>query len=129
MTKTIAMAFGVIYFAVGLAGLIPALGGSFGMTTSTLLGIASVNIIHNIVHLVIGIAGLSMAKTEESAQTFCKTFGIILLLVGVVGFVAPNGFGILPLGGYDIWIHLVSGVILAYAGFAMAPSGRAASTH
>jgi len=129
MTKTIAMVFGVIYLLVGIAGFIPQLGGSYGMTASTLLGIANVNVIHNIVHLIIGFAGLSMANSDEGAGTFCKTFGVILIIIGLIGFATTNLFGILPLGGDDIWIHLVSGVILAYAGFAMAPSGRAATTH
>jgi multisubunit Na+/H+ antiporter MnhG subunit len=70
-----------------------------------------------------------MSRTDEGAATFCKTFGVILLLIGVIGFITPNLFGILPIGGGDIWIHLVTGAILAYAGFAMAPSGSAAATH
>jgi hypothetical protein len=124
MTKTLAMVFGVIYTLVGLAGFVIALGGSMSMAPSTLLGIAQINVLHNVVHLVIGIAGLTMAKTEESAGTFCKTFGVILLLVGVLGFFNPLP-NLLPLGGYDIWIHLITGAILAYAGFAVAPAGSA----
>ena len=129
MTKTVAMVFGAIYTIVGLAGFIPALGGSDSMTqTGLLLGYANVNLLHNIVHLVIGISGLVMAKTDEGAGTFCKTFGVILLLIGVIGFIAPNPLGFLPIGGGDIWIHLVSGVILAYFGFVAQPSGSAATS-
>lgn len=127
MAKTIGMLFGWIYTIVGIAGFIPALGGSFSMTGSTLLGVAPVNVLHNIVHLIIGIAGLTMSRTEEGAGTFCKTFGIILLLIGIIGFIQPNLFGILPIGGGDIWIHLITGAILAVAGFASAPSRAAAS--
>jgi len=129
MTKTVALVFGAVYTLVGLAGFIPALGGSMNMTPSTLLGIAQVNVLHNAVHLIIGICGLTMAKTEEQAGTFCKTFGIVLLLIGVLGFIAPDPLGVLPIGGGDIWIHLISGVILTYVGFAMAPSGNTAATH
>lgn len=128
MAKSIAMIFGVIYTIIGVAGLIPFLGGTVGMATTTLLGIAGVNIIHNVVHLAIGIAGLTMARTDEGAATFCKTFGIVLLLIGAASFITPNVAGILPIGGNDIWIHLASGAILTYAGFATAPSGRAATT-
>lgn len=127
MAKTIGMLFGWIYTIVGIAGFIPALGGSFSMTGSTLLGVAPVNVLHNIVHLIIGIAGLTMSRTEEGAGTFCKTFGIVLLLLGIIGFIQPNLFGILPIGGGDIWIHLITGAILAVAGFASAPSRAAAS--
>ena len=40
--------------------------------------------------------------------------------LGLLGFVQPNLFGILPLGGYDIWIHLITGAILTFAGFSAA---------
>ena len=128
MTKSIAIFFGIVYTLVGLAGFIPALGGSLSMAPSPLLGLADVNLLHNFVHLIIGVCGLTMANTEEQAGTYCKTFGVVLLLIGILGFIAPNPLGILPIGGGDIWIHLVSGAILAYAGFAMAPSGSAATT-
>jgi hypothetical protein len=120
MTKTIATLFGAIYLIVGILGFVPALGGTTGNTPSMLLNVASVNIWHNIVHIVIGLAGLSGGRTEAGAISFCKTFGIILLIVGLLGFVQPNLFGILPLGGYDIWIHLITGAILTFAGFSAA---------
>jgi hypothetical protein len=127
MAKTIATLFGAIYLIVGILGFIPALGGSTSMADSTLLGVASVNVLHNIVHLVIGLAGLSGGRSESGGISFCKTFGVILLIVGLLGFVQPNLFGILPLGGYDIWIHLVTGAILTYVGFsATAPRSAAA---
>jgi len=43
-----------------------------------------------------------------------------LLIIGLLGFVQPNLLGILPIGGDDIWIHLITGAILAYSGFAAA---------
>lgn len=127
MTKTIATLFGAIYVLVGILGFIPALGGSTGMAPSTLFGVASVNVLHNIVHLIIGLAGLSGGRTEAAAVAFGKTFGIILLVIGLLGFVQPNLLGILPIGGYDIWIHLITGAILAYVGFtAIAPRSATA---
>lgn len=128
MAKTIGMLFGWIYVLVGIAGFIPALGGSFSMASGTLLGVADVNILHNIVHLIVGFAGITMSRTEEGAGTFCKTFGIILLLIGVVGFVMPNLFGILPIGGDDRWIHIITGLVLAIAGFASAPARSTATS-
>ena len=125
MTKTIATLFGAIYVIVGILGFIPALGGSASMSGSALFGIAMVNIPHNIVHLIIGLAGLSGGRTEAGAAAFGKTFGIILLIVGLLGFVQPNLFGILPIGGYDIWIHLITGAILAYVGFTARVSSSA----
>ena len=56
--------------------------------------VASVNVLHNIVHVVIGLAGLSGGRSESGGISFCKTFGVILLIVGLLGFVQPNLFGI-----------------------------------
>ena len=127
MAKTIATLFGAIYLLVGILGFIPSLGGSSSMAAGSLFGVASVNVLHNIVHVIIGLAGLSGGRSEAGAVTFGKTFGVILLVLGLVGFVAPNLFGILPIGGGDIWIHLVTGAILAYVGFtAAAPRGAMA---
>jgi len=120
MTKTIATLFGAIYVIVGILGFIPAQGGSASMADSSLFGIASVNVLHNIVHLIIGLAGLSGGRTEAGAAAFGKTFGTILLIIGLLGFVQPNLLGILPIGGDDIWIRLITGAILAYSGFAAA---------
>ena len=128
MAKTIGMLFGWIYLIVGVVGFLPFLGGSYTMADSLLLGVASVNVLHNIVHVIIGLAGVTMSRTEEGAGTFCKTFGIVLLLIGIVGFVQPNLFGILPIGGGDVWIHLITGAILAVAGFAAAPSRSATAS-
>lgn len=127
MAKTIGMLFGWIYILVGLAGFVPAFGGSVSMSPATLFHVAQVNVLHNVVHLIIGIAGVTMSRTDEGAGTFCKTFGVILLAIAVLGRFVPNLFGILPIGGYDIWIHLVTGVILTYVGFSTAPSSRAAT--
>jgi hypothetical protein len=128
MAKSIGMIFGVIYLVIGIAGLIPVspINGTLGMAPTMLLGFASINIVHNIVHLIIGIAGVSMSRTEAGAAAFCKTFGIILLVIGLLGIWVPNPLSILPIGGADIYLHLASGVILAFAGFAAAPSGSTA---
>jgi len=125
MTKTIATLFGVIYLIVGVAGFFPQLGGSMSMASNTLLGVASVNVLHNIVHLIIGLAGLSGGRTDAGAAAFGKTFGVILIVIGLLGFLTPNLIGILPIGGYDIWIHLVTGAILAYVGFTATAPRRA----
>jgi hypothetical protein len=39
------------------------------------------------------------------------------LLLGVVGIVVQNPFGLVPIGGFDVAIHLVTGAVLAYFGF------------
>jgi hypothetical protein len=111
------MVFGVVYLAVGILGFLPFLGGSYTQTPNNLLGLVPINLVHNIVHLVIGVAGIAAAARLASARTYLKTFGIILLLLGLVGLFVQNPFGLVPIGGFDVAIHLVTGAVLAYFGF------------
>jgi hypothetical protein len=115
VAKTIALVFGIIYTLVGLVGFLSPLGGTFGMTPVPLLGLFYVNLVHNIVHLVIGVPGLLMAGTMDGALRYLRVFGIILVIVAIAGFVVDNPFGILPIGGQDRWLHLASGLIMLWA--------------
>ena len=51
------------------------------------------------------------------AKTVCKILGVVFLLVGVLGFVAPNLLGAHLSPAHNV-VHLVSGAIALYLGFA-----------
>lgn len=57
------------------------------------------------------------------AKTVCKLLGIVFVIVGVAGFVAPNLLGLHLMPAHNL-VHLVSGAIALYFGFA--GSARAA---
>jgi uncharacterized membrane protein HdeD (DUF308 family) len=56
------------------------------------------------------------------AKTVCKILGVVLLIVGVCGFVAPNLLGAHLTPAHNM-VHIVSGVIALYFGFAGSLSG------
>ena len=116
--QVVALLFGAIYLAAGVLGFLPFLGGSYTMTNHALLGIFNINLLHNLVHIVIGIAGLAAAASVANSRTFCQVVGVILLLLGVLGVFVARPLGLLDIGGIDIALHLVSGAVLAYFGFA-----------
>lgn len=122
--QMVALVFGVIYLAAGILGFLPVLGGSATQTSSALLGIFQVNLLHNLVHIIIGIAGLAAASSIANSRTFGRVVGVILLLLGVVGISVARPLGLLDIGGLDIALHLVSGAVLAYFGFAAPVSTR-----
>ena len=129
VVQTVALIFGVIYFLVGVLGFIGPLIGTSSFITITqdkhaLLGLADINLLHNLVHLAIGLAGLAAASSVANSRTFCQVVGVILLIVGLLGVFVGNLFGILPLTGFDIPLHLVTGAVLAYFGFAATISVR-----
>lgn len=120
MVRKFALYFGIVYLAVGIVGFLPFLGGSYNLDSKNLLGIFTVNIMHNIVHLVIGIAGIAMSGSVAQATLFAKVFGIVLLAVGVIGIFNIPAFasgGLLPIGGVDVLLHLVTGALAVYFGF------------
>lgn len=51
------------------------------------------------------------------AKTVCKILGVVLLLVGVVGFAVPNLLGAHLNLAHNV-VHIVSGAIALYFGFA-----------
>jgi hypothetical protein len=56
------------------------------------------------------------------AKTVCKVLGVVFLLVGVVGFAAPNLLGAHLTPAHNL-VHIVSGIVALYFGFAGTMSG------
>lgn len=59
------------------------------------------------------------------AKTICKILGVVFLLVGVCGFAAPTLLGAHLTPPHNV-VHIVSGVIALYFGFAGSLSGAKA---
>ena len=51
------------------------------------------------------------------AKTVCKILGVVFLIVGIAGFAAPNLLGAHLTPPHNL-VHLVSGAIALYLGFA-----------
>lgn len=115
--QTVALAFGAVYLLAGILGFLTVLGGSYTLTNKALFNLFQVNLVHNLVHVVIGVAGLAAASSPLNSRKFCQVLGIILLLLGLLGLGIPRPLGLLDIGGADIGLHLLSGALLAYFGF------------
>ena len=85
-------------------------------TASKLLGIFPVNALHNVVHLLFGIWGIMAARTHGAARSYCIGAGAIYALLAVAGWFVPNGFGLVPIGGADVWLHVVLAAALLAVG-------------
>jgi hypothetical protein len=126
MTTTLqklAGVFGVIFILVAILGFITP-GGmemSTDPATSLLLGMFPVNLLHNIVHLLFGVWGLVAARSWTGSKSFFTGAGTIYAVLTVVGFLSPTGFGFVPLGGADIWLHAVLAVVMLAIGFTAKP--------
>ena len=56
------------------------------------------------------------------AKTVCKVVGVVLVLVGLCGFAAPGLLGAHLTPAHNV-VHIVSGIIALYFGFAGTLSG------
>jgi hypothetical protein len=115
----VALVFGLAFILVAILGFVAS--GTSMESDPTLapkvLGMFPVNLLHNCVHLAFGLWGLAAARTHDAARAYCLIAGVIYLVLTALGYVSPNGFGLVPLGGADVLLHLVLGLVLAGAGF------------
>ena len=87
LVQNVARLVGIVFLLVGIAGFIPGVttnlydglefAGNDG--TAELLGIFQVSVLHNIVHLLFGLAGLALAATPSGARTYLIGGGAIYL--------------------------------------------------
>jgi len=123
-----ALAFGVVYLAVGLAGFaVTGVSDFAGMHHQKLL-VFSVNPLHNAVHLAIALAWLAAVRSHRAARAANLAIGVVLGLVTVLGFV--DGMGVLGMSGLadpDNFLHLATATLALYFGSAGAESARLSS--
>jgi hypothetical protein len=114
--------FGAVYVAIGLIGF--ALTGFDGLaaTEGPTLIVFEINPLHNLVHVLIGMALLAAAATgERIARTTSGVIAVTYALVGVVGFaVIGTAVNILALNVADNLLHLAT----AGAAFAVIAAAR-----
>ncbi|MEN4478044.1 DUF4383 domain-containing protein [Mycolicibacterium cosmeticum] len=114
-----ALAVGALFLLVGIAGFIPGLTTHTDMLTwaghhsgSMLLGVFAVSVLHNVVHLAFGVAGLLASRTVTAARLFLIVAGVIYLVLTLYGLVIDHAStaNFVPVNTADNWLHLVLGV-------------------
>ena len=120
--------FGVVFILVAVLGFISPGGLAMTMdpTTGMVLGVFPVNLLHNIVHLAFGVWGLVASRAWAGSKTFFTVGGFIYVVLTCVGFLSPTGFGLVPLGGADIWLHAV--LAIAMLGIGLTAKAAPAAT-
>lgn len=128
MIRNAARIFGGIYLLVGILGFVPGLTAPMPGATmggmSLLLGLFPINPLHNIVHIIIGIGGLVVAGNLANARAYFKSLAVVYGLLTILGLIpaTSNVFGLVPLGSWDIGLHLITAVAAAYFGWSASES-------
>ena len=99
--KRFAQILGVVLVLVGLVGLV--------LGDKVWLGILNVDIVEDIVHLAtggllayVGFSGMDLS----AARSVVLALGVVYLLVGILGFIVPMMFGLIP-DGYTVFDNLL----------------------
>ena len=134
LQQSCALALGVLFLILGIAGLIPAfttipgetfnsgipldVDSIYGKGFSLLFGVFPTNLMHNLFHILVGVLGIAAATTGK-ARLFNQVFGISYIAIAILGTVplAKTVFGIMPIFGNNIWWNALTGVIATYYGF------------
>jgi len=116
--QKMAAVFGIGFVGAALVGfLIGGMSMDAHMASSTKLGgLFPVNAAHNALHLLLGAWGLLAVRSPVSARRYCLLSGAFYLVLAGIGFIVPEVFGLMPIGGNDIALHAVFGMALTAVG-------------
>jgi len=116
-----AIGIGAVFLLVGVLGFIPGITTNYVAMTiagpesaALLLGVFQVSVLHNIVHLLFGVAGIVMARTDRMARMFLIGGGAVYLLLWIYGLVVDSSTGanFVPFNSADNWLHMILGVAM-----------------
>jgi len=130
-----------LFLAVGILGFVPGITTHYGDLSfaghdsgAKLFGIFQTSILHNIVHLLFGLAGIAMARSWEGARTFLIGGGVIYLVLFVYGLLAhgDSSANFVPFNSADNVLHVALGAAMIALGLVLGrepiPVDRGAST-
>ena len=126
--QTAAMLVGLVFLLVGILGFIPGITTNYDdlkfaghNSDAQLLGIFDTSILHNIVHLLFGVAGLALARTWEGARTYLIGGGLVYGVLFVYGaiFHGEKGSNWIPVNWADNILHLVLGIGMVVVGMVL----------
>ncbi len=138
-TSTFALIIGIAYLGAGILGLIPAAlvpppidapPTNFTLLYGYLLGLFPVNLLHSLVHIVIGAWGISAWSGRSSSISFARGLAILYGALAVLGMfpLLNTAMGMIPIHGNDVWLHGITAVVAAYFGWRQ-PAGISERRH
>lgn len=135
--QTAALLYGVVFLLVGVAGFVPGITTGYDSmrfaghsSEAMLMGVFQVSILHNLVHLLYGIAGLALARTSSGARAYLRWGGAVYLLLWLYGLLIGQGSpaNFVPVNTADDWLHFVLGVSMVGLSFLGGTRDRTATT-
>lgn len=127
LSQLLALAVSAGFVLVGILGFVPGVTTHVGdlpfaghHSDSELLGLFEVSVLHNAVHLLLGLVGLGMARKPSSARSYLVLGGAVYLLIWVYGlFLEQSVANVVPFNMADNWLHLGLGLGMVALGLTL----------
>ena len=113
--RIFSLLFGIGFVFLGVAGFFP----SF-MVNGLLLGYLSVDLLHNLIHILTGVVAILAFLSFSASRIFLRLFGIIYALMAFWGFWKTGGDMSampMPMNMADNVFHLVVAFFFLLLGF------------
>ncbi|WP_433496140.1 DUF4383 domain-containing protein [Micromonospora sp. CA-248089] len=130
--RRLASGFAVLLLLLGALGFVPGITSDYADlrvagpgSGARLFGVFQVSVVHNLVHLVLGLAGLLLARTVAGARAFLVGAGAVYLVLWLAGLAIDgrDAANVLAVNHADSWLHLLLGVGMLASGLVAARRG------
>ena len=126
--QLVARVLGILFLLAGIAGVLPwtSSPAPFDANVITLdqyyrfiFGMLPVNLVHDGLHVFLGLWGLLAGLNFKAAVGYCRFVALFYLVVVILGIIPITNtlFGVVPIYGWDVGLHVVAMLLAAYAGF------------
>lgn len=111
--EILGLAFGAIYLLVGIVGFfITGFDDFFAHDSGDMLLFFEINGMHNVVHILIGIAGLVLSRTLAGARTYGWLLAVGYGAAFIYGLIAVGeDWDFLNLNGADNVLHILTALV------------------
>ncbi|GAA4488185.1 DUF4383 domain-containing protein [Rhodococcus olei] len=129
-----ALVLGLVFLVVGVLGFIPGVTRNYNLLAfaghesgPALFGTFTVSVLHNIVHLIFGIAGVAMSRTHAAATTYLVGGGGIYLALWIYGLIVDehSTANFVPVNTAGNWLHFGLGAGMVALGLVLGRIGVA----
>jgi hypothetical protein len=137
--RSFALIFGIAYLGASVLGLLPGLVTPpppdappmrFDVVNGMLFGLFHVNLLHTLVHLMIGAWGLAAYMGWSQPRVYARSLAVLYGVLAVMGLIPGLNtlFGMVPLHGHDVWLHLGTAAVAAWFGWRQETDERRSRT-